>query len=152
MKRILIATDGSHGAEAAVADGLELARALDASVLFATVRHQPATSLGLGFPAYVYPLTVEEDGSRATADAALAAAEKAGVKAEAVILQGVPAHQIVELARQREVDLIVIGSRGLGAFAGALLGSVSRAVAREADRPVLIAKHREPAETVHAAA
>jgi nucleotide-binding universal stress UspA family protein len=144
VKRILIATDGAHGSDAAVDEGLDLASTLGAEVLFVTVR-QPG-SASFGFPSYAYAETPEEDGSRAAADAALEEAHRAGVEAEAAILEGVPAHAIVELARERDVDLIVLGSRGRGAFAGALLGSVSRAVARDADRPVLIAKHRRPAE------
>ena len=57
------------------------------------------------------------------------------------MLEGDPARRIVELARLRDVDLIVVGSRGLGAFAGTLLGSVSHDV-DHADRPVLVAARK----------
>ena len=50
--------------------------------------------------------------------------------------------QAIDLARARDVDVIVVGSRGLGTLAGALLGSVSRDVAHHADRPVLVATRR----------
>ena len=44
------------------------------------------------------------------------------------------------LARSRNVDLIVVGSRGLGPAKGALLGSVSSEIVQKADRPVLVAR------------
>jgi len=65
-----------------------------------------------------------------------------GVDAETEVLEGDPAGRILELARLRDVDLIVVGSRGLGPIAGALVGSVSREVVHRADRPVLVAAPR----------
>jgi nucleotide-binding universal stress UspA family protein len=64
------------------------------------------------------------------------------VESESEILEGDPAEQILQLARLRGAALIVVGSRGLGAVPGALLGSVSSAVVHGADRPVLVVKPR----------
>jgi len=44
-------------------------------------------------------------------------------------------------ALDRDVELIMVGSRGLGGVCSALLGSVSHAVLNQADRPVLVVKH-----------
>jgi nucleotide-binding universal stress UspA family protein len=65
------------------------------------------------------------------------------------LLRGDPVDEIVAYADTVDADLIVVGSRGHGAVASALLGSVSRGILREARRPVLVvrgAASRHPAE------
>jgi nucleotide-binding universal stress UspA family protein len=53
----------------------------------------------------------------------------------------------VAYADSIDADMIVVGSRGHGRLASALLGSVSRAILREARRPVLVIRgSRAPAE------
>jgi nucleotide-binding universal stress UspA family protein len=56
------------------------------------------------------------------------------------IVVGRAADEIVEAAGRPDVDLVVVGARGLGALERVLLGSVSEGVLRHADRPVLIVK------------
>ena len=137
MRSILISTDGSAGADAAVADGLELARQAGAKVLFMNVR--PTISL-LGAPYEQEKLSEQMTIAREAVDGATARAGELGVEAETEILEGDPAEQILGLARSRDVDLVVVGSRGRGGVSAALLGSVSRAVVNRADRPVLVVK------------
>lgn len=60
--------------------------------------------------------------------------------ATAHTLQGPAAHAIVEFAQELDADLIVVGSRGRGAMATLLLGSVSHGVVHAADRNVLIVR------------
>lgn len=57
--------------------------------------------------------------------------------AEPVVLEGPPAERLAELARERDAEEIVIGSRGLGRFSAAL-GSVSHALLQQADHPVVV--------------
>jgi nucleotide-binding universal stress UspA family protein len=66
------------------------------------------------------------------------------VATEVDTLEGNPATQIVELARRRRADMIIVGSRGRGAVAGTLLGSVSKAVVNSADCPVLVVRPTAP--------
>lgn len=68
-------------------------------------------------------------------------AKKAGAKSvETVIGNGDPATCIIEMAKNKDAELIVLGTRGLSGMAGALLGSVSRKVSNLADQNVLIVR------------
>ena len=80
---------------------------------------------------------------RSALQEAVADAESRGIHADYDLLEGDPGERILELARSRDVDLIVIGSRGLGALASVILGSGSKRVLHDADRPVLVVN--EPA-------
>ncbi len=67
----------------------------------------------------------------------------AGLDARYELRVGNIAHEILQVARDEDVSLIVIGSRGKGAVREVLLGSVSEAVVRRAPMPVLVVKPRD---------
>jgi nucleotide-binding universal stress UspA family protein len=132
---IVIATDGSEGAEAAAVAGARVARTLGSRAVLVYVR----PSLGpLGDPYYQEKLSEQMAHARAALDRAQGLVAQEEVEAEEEILEGSAADRVVELARDRNAPVIVVGSRGLGAVAGALLGSVSSAIIHRADRPVLV--------------
>lgn len=137
MKQILVATDGSESAEQAVLQAIELARSQGAKLVVAYVRDAPLPVLGE--PVYQRSLSIELRLAHETTALAATRACAVGVDAEVEVVEGNPAQCILELARVRDVDLIVVGSRGRGPLAGTLLGGVSREVLRHADRPVLVA-------------
>jgi len=56
------------------------------------------------------------------------------------VLEGPPAEAILTVAETRKVDLIVMGTRGLGRLAGLLIGSVSQRVVSQAGCPVLLVR------------
>jgi nucleotide-binding universal stress UspA family protein len=139
-KQFLIATDGSPGAREALQEGTRIARDVGAAITIVYVRHAPLPVFGDLY--YQRALSDELARGAAILDAAAAEARIAGVEVETESLEGDPADCVVDLARSRAVDLIIVGSRGRGAIAGALLGSVSEAVVHKADRPVLVVKPR----------
>ena len=56
------------------------------------------------------------------------------------MIEGDPSERIINYAKDHDVDIIVIGSRGLGTFKGLLLGSVSNKVSHRADRTCVIVR------------
>lgn len=140
MDTILIATDGSSGARAAVENGLELAEETGADVLFVAVRQPPLPVFG--DPYWQQSVSNELARLRPALKEAVAEAESRGISADYDLVEGDAADEILRLARARDVDLIVIGSRGLGAVASAIIGSVSKRVLHDADRPVLVVNER----------
>lgn len=146
MKRILVATDGSAPAVAASRFGVELAREHAAELVFVHVVPEldlvPATVFQIGgaFP--------REPGSFDTEllEDAAALAEEQGLVATTALLRGETVEALLEYAESHDVDLLVVGSRGRGAIAGALLGSVSLELLHRSRRPVAVvhaaAEHR----------
>jgi hypothetical protein len=75
----------------------------------------------------------EQEKSRFAEFLAGSSFEKTGI-----MDQGEPHKRIVELAREKDSDLIVMGARGLGFIKGMLIGSVTDAVVKSAPCPVLV--------------
>ena len=150
-RKILVATDGSPSSTEAVAFGVELAAEHRAELIFAhAVPILDVVPVG-GFGAIggAFPHEVDEH-DRTLLDEAAAVAAEHDVVATTVMLRGDTVDQIVAYADSHDVDLIVGGSRGHGAIAGALLGSVSRGILGESKRPVLIVRAAAVAAAVAA--
>jgi len=146
MYRILIATDGSLAANEAVQVGLDLAAERSAET---TVIHvAPAVDVlpwsGIGVPS-AFPHEIG-NADRQPLDEAERLAGLQGVTISTALLVGEPVDEIVAFADAHDVDLIVVGSRGHGAFASAVLGSVSLGVLHETRRPVLVVREAKVAK------
>ena len=138
MNLILIATDGSDGAGRALDQGLSLAAEVGAQALVVYVRQTPSSFLGT--PHYQEAITEEARHARWVIAEAELCATRYDLDPEYEVVEGDTVEAILEFARARDVDLIVVGSRGLGAVKSLVLGSVSNAILHRADRPVLVAK------------
>ncbi len=152
MKRILVTTDGSPSSTEAVAFGVELAAEHATELVFVHVVPMvdivPAAGLGGYGGAFQHELS--EHDNVLLEDAAAVASEH-GIVSKTAMLRGKTVDEIVAYADSHDVDLIVVGSRGHGGVASALLGSVSRGVLGESKRPVLIVRAAAVAAPVGAA-
>lgn len=138
FKNILLAVDGSEHSIRAAHIAAELARC-NQSGLRLVAAYDPVPPY-LGEPNFQIILDAQlEEAEKNIAKTLQILGELPGeIKTE--VLQGPAAEAILEVAKNRQIDLIVMGSRGLGQFVGLLLGSQSQKVVQHAECPVLIVK------------
>jgi nucleotide-binding universal stress UspA family protein len=146
MRTILIATDGSPAGTAALDEALELARATGDGLLVVTVWRALQGDYGVAYPSAAL-LTDLLESERCHAEAVLLEAAElaaaAGVTVQTELVTGDPAERICALAREHDVRLVAVGTRGHSVVRSLLLGSVSSAVVRRAPCPVLVVSDRE---------
>lgn len=139
IERILVAVDASEGAASALRLTAAIAKLYDAEVVVTHVTNPPAVfTLGPQTPTEAIDGLMDELRKQAFAQAE-EVLDAAGVGHVDVTLAGPPARRIIEEARNRAVDLIVVGHRGLSGVERFFMGSVSSQVAHRAPCAVLIA-------------
>jgi nucleotide-binding universal stress UspA family protein len=151
--RVIVAFDGS----AAAADAVSLVDSIawpDDTVLRVVSVIEP--TLAIAGPMYrggALAPEVDEAITAYTHDAVRGAVDRLRAPGRAVegdVLRGRVASAIVEDARTSRADLVIVGSRGHGAIASLLLGSVSSEVVDHAPCPVLVARTTELTRVVFA--
>jgi nucleotide-binding universal stress UspA family protein len=131
--RIVVGVDGSVQSQAALDWGVQEARLRQGEVLALASWHYPYVTDATG-QAWDYE-AFEQDVQSVLAEELQRVADPA-VQITGQVVQGNPAAALVEASR--DADLVIVGSRGHGGFAGLLLGSVSSNLAHHAHCPVLI--------------
>jgi len=135
---IVVGVDGSDPAKRALRWAADQAKLIGAELTAVTTWEYPPT---LGWaPPYPSDFDPDEDARRAlqeTVDAVLGPDH--GVVLHLTVTEGHPAFVLTEAAKG--ATLLVVGSRGHGAFAGMLLGSVSEYCASHAPCPVVVVRH-----------
>ncbi len=142
--RALIATDGSPASLEAARSAADL---FPRDVEFVLVCVKPTRDFSGEYAGgFEGPLMSPEEveninrGAEVEADAALARTATAlgATPVEQRVAEGSAGETICSLAADLEADVVVVGSHGKGAFAAAMLGSVSRHVVHHCHRPVLV--------------
>ena len=137
IKKILVPMDGSKNS----------LRGLDTAIYIARQCHATLTGLYV-MPIYpksllLKPIPYEADLAkiaRAFLEKAKTRSAQYGIVFNEKIVKGHVAEVILDFAKEKKIDLIVMGARGLGSVKEAFLGSVSNAVVHKSKIRVLIVK------------
>jgi nucleotide-binding universal stress UspA family protein len=144
IRSILLPTDFSECANYALSYATSLARSAGASLLCVHVIEPVVPTVGYTGMAEPLPIADISDQLEGSAERELPkiaeADECAGLNVEEVIAHGDAASEIVRVARERGVDLIVIASHGRTGLGRMLFGSTAESVVRHAPCPVLVVK------------
>ncbi|MDJ0705856.1 MAG: universal stress protein [Leptolyngbyaceae cyanobacterium MO_188.B28] len=167
VSKILVAMDRSDLSSAAFNQAMSLAKAVDARlILLHVLSHAEEDSpqlvnvYGAGYYSEVNEIlwqTYEQEWNAFVQEYEellkwrTNEAKMAGVKAEFIHTSGSPGRTICEVARDKDIDLIVIGSHGRAGLRELFLGSVSNYVMHHAPCSVLVSHPREQTEPQHTA-
>lgn len=137
MGRIVVGLDGSEHAERALRRAADEARARGHELHVVTVFPPPEV---VGVPGARFPverIEVAEERARSHQDTWLQAlSDTDGVEITRDVRMGKPSEELLQASKG--ADLLVVGSRGRGGFAGLLLGSVSQQCVTHASCPVVV--------------
>lgn len=150
VKRILVPVDGSIHSSKAADMALDLAKKYNATlyILHVAAGYAAYERFSEAYEGRVNPEiltdtalnTVRSQGEAYLQEVEAKAKAEGLTKVERVYSAGDPADEILNFAERNDVDLIVMGSRGLGRFSRVFLGSVSNKVAHHAHCTVIIVK------------
>jgi len=144
VRSILLPTDFSECGNYALSYATALARKFAASVICLHVIEPIVPSVGYSGMTEPLPIADISDQIEDSAERELPkfadCEECAGLEVEEIIAHGDAASEIVRVAEERQVDLIVISSHGRTGWGRMLFGSTAEAVVRHASCPVLVVK------------
>jgi nucleotide-binding universal stress UspA family protein len=136
FRKILLAVDGSPNSDLAVDYAAKLAAAFDATLLI--VHAYAQTSDLLGYDDIEKRVAARKTTGQGVIDRARQRLAGSSATITEDLLEGPEAEAILAAADAQKVDLVVMGTRGLGAIKGMLFGSVSHKVAQHVHCPVML--------------
>jgi nucleotide-binding universal stress UspA family protein len=142
FRSIVVGTDGSDTATKAVGQAVELARAMGARLDLVSA-YEPVPAQRLNEERRQAPEDLQwainpREDVDATLEAAAEVARTAGVEVAVYARQGDPADAILDVAEERDADLVIVGNKGMTGAKRFLLGSVPNKVSHHAPCSVLI--------------
>lgn len=142
-RRIVVGVDGSEGSKQALRWAVRIAEATGAGIDVVAAWELTSVygwSALAAIPALYSPEPDIEKSVNETVDEVFGPQRPAGMRVK--VLEGAAARTLLTVSE--DALMLVVGSRGLGGFAGMLLGSVSAKVAEHASCPVLVVHGTEP--------
>ena len=147
LKHVLVATDFSDASGVALNYGRELARTFEATlhVIHAVdlLAARIPMSQGHGYDLDHLQKEIEESARIAIAELVTKEDRTRLDAREAVVAALNPAEAILEYARDKTIDVIVIGTHGRTGLSRLVMGSVAEKIVRNAPCPVLTVRHPE---------
>lgn len=139
LKRILVAVDGSDHAHKALEQAVDLAESLKQPASLMIVHVNPSISLNEPALGVDLEARIAEEGQHIIqpVNEWLAACS---VHYETLLIAGDPVNEICRVAKDRDCDLIVMGTAGKSMLAEIVVGSVSHGVLKHAGCPVMTVK------------
>lgn len=143
LQKILYPTDFSPASLEALKYAVSFAQNCRAKLILLNVVDEKVISEGLNLARVSAP---EALGQEMAAEAGrrlrrlVPAEDQKGLDSEIVILNGTPFHEIVNYAKNNDVDMIVIGAQGRSGMEQFIFGSTAEKVVRRAHCPVLSVK------------
>ena len=151
IRSILFPTDFSECGNYALRYAASLARTFEASIICVHVIEPMVPTVGYSGMTEPLPIADITDQLEDSAERELPklgdCEECVGLQVEEVIAHGEAASEIVRVAKDRNVDLIVVSSHGRTGLGRILFGSTAEAVVRHASCPVLVVKPPPEEET-----
>lgn len=135
FKKILVATDGSEFSESALEYAIDLAKKNYAKLFIVYV--VPLTALGSAWEDDKIRERLVQEGKDILEKAKEKVREK-GMMPEIILEEGIPSEKILEVAKEKNVDLIIMGSHGHTKLEKIIIGSVAERVIGGAHCPVLV--------------
>ncbi len=139
-ERILVPTDFGPEADEALKTAIELCRQLQTDLILLHVRDERD-----GWP-WSYS-GGEEAAVRTSLHQLLKPAQALGIRGDVVLVHGVPWREIIDVAKERCVGLIIMGTHNASGWPRFILGSVAESVIRHADCPVMVTRYKEGSPT-----
>ena len=145
MKKILVPTDFSDYSAHALQYGLSFCREFNAQLILLHVIEDPfypSNGATFGFNVEEFFRRMEEESSKRMLELVPPDTEKE-IPVERIAIRGTPFLEIIRLAKERDVDMIILSTHGRSGLAHVLMGSVTEKTVRKAPCPVLVVRQAQ---------
>jgi len=145
IERVLVPTDFSDYSELALQYGVSFCREYGAEMILLHVLEDPfypATGASFGFDMSDFFTRMEAE-TRSRLEEIVSSEAARDIKIQPMIVRGTPFLEIIRVAKERDVDMVVLATHGRTGLAHVLMGSVTEKVVRKAPCPVLVVREAQ---------